>query len=181
MVVPAPRTWVVSFVDEEDLNDEIRDPLLFLLGTPRVGVYKSGDGSLANDTWDEINFNAEAYDSHGAHDNSTNNSRIGVPESGLYDIRISVEFEANATGSRRVNVRKNAAGSQTSGTSLRFKVVNAVAGAGNETTVDMSFEAQLVAGDYIEVFCHQTSGGPLDVIGTLDGTAASIRWVAKTV
>jgi hypothetical protein len=181
MTVPAPRTWVVGFVDEQDLNDEVRDPLLFLLGPPRVGCYKSGDGALANNTWDEINFNAEFYDSHSAHDNSTNNSRISAPESGLYDIRVSVEFEANATGSRRVNVRKNAAGNQASGTSLRFKVVNAVAGAGNETTVDLAFEAQLAAGDYIEVFCHQTSGGALNVIGAQDGTAASIRWVAKSI
>ena len=77
-------------------------------------------------------------------------------------------------------VRKNAAGVDTAGTLLRFVVVNAVAGAGNETTVAHTFDSQLTAGDYIEVFAQQTSGGPLSVNGTIAGTFASIRWCAKT-
>jgi hypothetical protein len=181
MAIPAAPDWGASETITEAKLDSISAVLNFLLEPPRCYAYKSGTGALANSTWDAVNFGVEAYDSHGAHDNTTNSSRITAPESGLYTVAASVEFEANATGSRRINVRKNAAGVQTAGTSLRFVVVNAVAGAGNETTVAATFDTQLVQGDYIECFAHQSSGAALNVTGTLAGTFLSIRWTAKTV
>jgi hypothetical protein len=181
MAIPSvPDFSAAQFVNEAVL-DQLGSVVNFLLEPPRCYAYKSGTGALANSTWDAVNFGVEAYDSHNAHDNTTNSSRITAPESGLYTVATSVEFEANATGSRRINVRRNAAGVQTAGTSLRFVVVNAVAGAGNETTVAATFDTQLVQGDYIETFAHQSSGAALNVTGTLAGTFLSIRWTAKTV
>lgn len=181
MTIPTIPDFTASqFVDEADL-DALSSCLDFLFDPPRCYAYKASDGALANNTWDEINFGSEAYDSHSSHDNSTNNSRVAAPEDGAYAVKVAIQYEANSTGSRRLQVRKNAAGNQASGTELRTKVVNAVAGAGNETTLDVSFDAQLVAGDYLEVFAHQTSGGALNVLGTIAGTFLSIRWVARTV
>ena len=181
MAVPSPQTWPAgSFVDDADLNREVRDAIDFLLAPPRCYAYKSGNGALATGTWDAINFDSEAYDSHNAHDPTTNNSRISAPEAGLYTIAAAVEFDANATGSRRVQIRKNANATQTSGTLLRSVTVNAVAGAGNPTTIQITFDAQLSAADYVELFAQQTSGGPLNVLGTIAGLYMSIRWCAKT-
>jgi hypothetical protein len=181
MAVPTVPDFAASqVVDDGDLDD-LGECIDFVMDPPRCFAYKSSDGALANNTWDEVNFGAEAYDSHGSHDNSTNNSRVAAPEDGAYAVKVSVEFEAHATGSRRIQVRKNAAGNQASGTLIKSKTVNAVAGAGNETTLDADFDVQLVAGDYLEVFVHQTSGGALNVLGTISGTYLSIRWVARTV
>jgi hypothetical protein len=181
MAVPTVPDFAASqIVDDGDLDD-LGDVARFLLDPPRCFAYKNADGALAHDTWDEVNYGAEAYDSHGSHSTVTNSSRVAAPEDGAYLVMVSVEFEANATGSRRIRVKKNAAGSEPSGTLLKAKTVNAVTGAGNETTLDAAFDVQLTAGEYLEVFAHQTSGGPLSVLGTISGTYLSIRWVARTV
>ena len=46
---------------------------------PRVLVYRATSQSLTGSTYNQINFDAEAYDSHGMHDTVTNNHRLTVP------------------------------------------------------------------------------------------------------
>lgn len=180
MAVPVPPDWATPETITEAKLDSISTVLNYLLAPPRCYAYKSASGNLADSTWDAVNFGAEAYDSGSMHDNSTNTSRVIATESGLYCVAVSIEFAANATGSRRIQVRKNAGANVANGTQLRFIVVNAVTGGGNETTVASTFDTQLVAGDYVEVFAHQTSGGILAVNATIAGSFMSIRWVAKT-
>lgn len=182
MTIPTVRDWSATELITEAKLDEISAALNYLLAPPRCFAYKGSDGSLGNNVWSGgISLGVEAYDSSNMHDNTTNNSRVAAPETGLYEAKASIEFEFHATGSRRLQVRKNAAGDQTLGTLLRYKTVNAVAGAGNNTSIDATFEIQLTAGDYLEMFAHQTSGGPLNVLGTIAGTFLSMRWVARTV
>jgi hypothetical protein len=178
LAVPVPRTWVASeTIDASKLNNG-RDALNFLLEPPRCYAYKTADGALATSTWDAINFGAEAYDSHSAHDNSTNNSRLVAPESGLYDLRAHGAWATNSTGIRGLNIRKNANAVQTGGTDLVMVVI-----AGNGTTearLIASVDVQLVAGDYVELFAYQSSGGSLNVLGGIANTFLSMRFVAKT-
>jgi hypothetical protein len=160
---------------------QVSTALSFLLDPPSVAVYKLGTGSLADASWNAINFDGEIYDwaTTAMHSTTTSNSRLVAPESGRYRIEVGVEFAANATGSRRINVRKNSGAVQTSGTSVKFKVVNAVAGAGNETTVDATFPVALSSGDYVEVFAHQTSGGILSVDGGAAATYMSLTFTGR--
>jgi hypothetical protein len=178
-VPTVPDFTAAQFVNEAGL-DALGTVLNFLLAPPRCYAYKTASGALADTTWDEINFGAEAYDSHAAHDNVTNNSRLVAPESGLYTIKAHLTFATNANGIRGLDIRKNAAGVQTAGTDLAFVVI-----AGNGTTQSRliaSVDAQLTAGDYIEVFGYQGSGGALNVEGNNIGdTWLSFRWVARTV
>jgi hypothetical protein len=179
VAVPAPPDWSTPETITEAKLDSISTVINYLLAPPRCYTYRASDGALAHATWDPINFANEAYDSHAAHDNSTNNTRLVIPESGLYTITAHATFDVNATGQRAMNVRKNAAGVQTSGTDIIFVVI-----AGNGTTEARPIavvDQQLVAGDYLELFVWQSSGGPLDVVGGIANTFLSFRWVAKTV
>lgn len=179
MAVPTPKTWTAEFVDVAEFNTELRDIFNFLLNPPRCYAYKSADGSLANTTWDALNLTAEAYDSHSAHDNSSNNTRLVAPETGLYGITSHAQFDINSSGLRGLDIRMNAAGVQTGGTDLLLLIL---AGNGTtETRVAGYVERQLTAGDYIEAFVWQNSGGILTVDGGQANTFLSFRWLAKTV
>ncbi len=180
MAIPTVRDWGATESITEAKLDEISTALNFLLAPPRSYAYKSSNGALANTTWDALNLTAEAYDSHAAHDNATNNTRLTAPEPGLYNITAHVTFDINSAGIRGLDIRKNAAAVQTGGTDLALVII-----AGNATTearLIATVDHQLTASDYVEVFAYQSSGASLNVLG---GAAAlsflSFRWVAKTV
>jgi len=87
-------------------------------------------------------------------------------------------LDTNATGQRGINIRKNAAGVQTAGTDIVLDVFP-----GNGTTQARPFasvEQQFVAGDYLEMFLYQSSGGILTVNGGIAATFLSFRFVART-
>lgn len=178
MAVPTLPDWVATeFITEAKL-DSISTVLNFLMSPPSVKAYKTADGALAHASWDAINFGSEAYDSHAAHDNTTNNTRLVAPESGLYVVKGHAVFDINASGIRGLSIRKNAAGSHAAGTD-----VVEVIGAGNGTTqarIIATDDVNLVAGDYIEMFCYQGSGGPLNVLGGIANTFLSFRFARKT-
>jgi alpha-D-ribose 1-methylphosphonate 5-triphosphate synthase subunit PhnG len=180
LAIPTVRDWTATEIVTEAKLDEISTALNFLLAPPRCYAYKTASGALASATWDEINFGAEAYDSHAAHDNSSNTSRLVAPESGLYTIKAHLTFATDSAGIRGLDIRKNAAGVQTAGTDLAFVII-----AGNGTTQSRliaSVDAQMTAGDYCEVFGYQNTGGALNVEGNSIGdTWLSFRWVARTV
>lgn len=46
---------------------------------PRVFVRNSSDQSMTGASYNIVSFNAEVYDTHGMHDNATNNSRLTIP------------------------------------------------------------------------------------------------------
>jgi hypothetical protein len=178
MAVPTPKTWVAAeFVDAAEFNVELRDTFNFLLAPPRCYAFKTSDGALANASWGALNFNGELYDSNAAHDNSTNNTRLVAPESGLYTIIAHTMFETSSAGLRLIDVRKNANAVQTGGTDLSMVVQ-----AGNGTTearLIVAVDAQLNAGDYVESFAWQNSGAPLNVIGGAANCFLSFRWASK--
>ena len=179
MAVPSAPDWAASETITEAKLDSISTVLNYLLSPPRAYAYKSADGALATSTWDVISLGVEAYDSHSAHSTTTNDSRLVAPESGLYTIKAHSAFDINASGIRGLNIRKNAAGVQTGGTDLVMVII-----AGNGTTQARpiaAVDAQLVAGDYIELFCYQSSGGPLNILGGIANTFLQFRWAAKTV
>ncbi|MGL4257028.1 MAG: hypothetical protein ACRCSL_11895, partial [Microbacterium sp.] len=88
-------------------------------------------------------------------------------------------FASNSTGYRSANIRKNAGGVFGSGPSLYVSSEAAVNG--GSTTLPIAFDAQLTAGDYIEMFGYQTSGGALNInAGGLGSCFFSMRWVANS-
>jgi hypothetical protein len=180
LVVPTAPDWGASETITEAKLDSISTVLNFVMNPPRCYAYKSANGSLASANWDALSLTAESYDSHAAHDNSTNNTRVSFPETGLYAIKANITFDVNTNGIRGLNIRKGAAGVQTAGTDLIMLTPDA--NGTSQTRVTASVDHQATAGEYAEIFAYQNSGGGLSVLGGGAGLSfLSIRWVARTV
>jgi predicted lipase len=109
----------------------------------------------------------------------TNTSRLIAVAAGTYSVVACVQFVANATGVRAVQVRKNAAGSNAGGTLVaQANSGLASSSAGNSAIVVR--DVVLAVNDYLEVFIYQSSGGALATVAGTGYTYASMRWVAKS-
>ncbi len=75
---------------------------------------------------------------------------------GVYAVSASVVWSSDPDGARFVGLRKNG------DTWIAMQTQPAVAG--NPTDQEVSHQALLQAGDYVEVRAHQGSGNPLAVI-----------------
>jgi hypothetical protein len=125
----------------------------------------SSTQSLSNATPTKIQLNATSFDKNGTADITTN-YRITVAVPGVYDIKGSVSYAANATGVRYCMIYKN--GSQIAASTMP------TAGAGDASIVQCATELDLIAGDYIELYGSQSSGGSLNVNTGVDVTYLSV-------
>ena len=97
-------------------------------------------------TWDSSTTDVESL--------SDSLTKIIAKSEGRYAIVGSVTFEANASGLRYIELRKNGLGVS--------KVQHSTTG-GSAHTIVLHDIVQLDADDYVELRAHQTSGGNLDV------------------
>jgi len=120
---------------------------------------------VATATWVLIPLNTTNYDhvphkQTAMHSNAVNNSRIYARIDGVYSITAQFSYAPNATGLRNIAVCYNSAGA----------LINMINGASLPThpTADSAISTAatryLNAGDYIEMFARQTSGGNLNVL-----------------
>ena len=112
--------------------------------------------SIADDTYTKIQFNTEVYDTASAYDNSSN-YRFTVPsgQGGKYFIYSAVRM-ASSSATLTLNLRLN-------GSNAGFSSLKAVSG--ELQTITLMFSKSLSAGDYLEIFLRQQSGGSLDASG----------------
>ena len=104
-----------------------------------------------------IPLNAEEFDSHSQHDNSTNPTRLTCVKAGTYLVTGQVSFVANATGNRDALLRKN-------GSDYDYVGQNRYAAmASGMTPVPVFAMVELAVGDYVELIGRQYSGGALDL------------------
>jgi hypothetical protein len=116
-----------------------------------------------------LNFDTEIFKNGVTHSNSTNNSRLTIATTGIYQIGCSVAFANNSTGVRSVFPRLN-------GTTV-LGYANQTAVSGNTTGMTFTVIASLAATDYVELIAQQTSGGNLDVNQTTQWTP--VFWITK--
>lgn len=127
---------------------------------PICALRLTGNQSIATSGADQAvlwGAGTEVKDAFGFHSTSSNTSRITVPSGydGSYRLYANLQYAANATGLRGVEVYKN-------GSFDLPRYSNAVfAGAGNDVEVEWIYD--LVAGDYLEIWAYQTSGGALNI------------------
>jgi len=128
-----------------------------------VSVANSAVQSIANNTNTALTFNSEIFDTDGYHSTSSNTSRLTIPtgKNGYYFITANFAFALNATGNRDMFFAKN-------GTAIRY-ATSPIASSSTYTGFALTFIANLVATDYIELFCAQTSGGNLNADTTIGG------------
>lgn len=162
MATPAPRTWAdMDAINAARLNTELRDVALALLSPPRCQAYAGTTVACPSGTATLVPLDAELYDvdwgggAGSAHSTSTNPSRVYLPYDGLWRIRFFWQWPSAPT-STAMNLRINAAGSPSGGSSLRTPNYSDRAG---EHHVERIFSA----GDYVELFANQGSGASQNI------------------
>lgn len=165
--------------------NQLRDVHNFWASPPRCYAYSSTVESIPNNALTVVSFEAEVYDVVQAgdspmHDNTTNNSRIVLRTAGTYEVSGQVTFAGSAAGPRRVaDVRKNAAGSGSGGTRIAFSQQAPIASASFATSVPVPVvEFVAAAGDYLELFGLQDTGGSLNTVATQVDTFLRVRLIA---
>ncbi len=164
MAWTAPKTWSVGDVlTAADLNAYVRDNGKWL-GTdkPHCRVRNSANIShTSSGSYQALTFNAERVDVGPMHDTSTNTGRLTVPSGGggFYMIGGCIEFAANATGLRGIQIRLNGS------TIIAIHEAPSI-GAGSDHPVAVATTYQLAAGDYVELMGKQSSGGSLNMLAT---------------
>jgi hypothetical protein len=147
---PFGEDWEAVRRNFRSLRKDMNPPV------PQARVYNNANISApTSGTFTLLAFNSERYDNGGLHSTSANTSRLTAPITGLYSGAVGVTFASNATGRREVVIQLNAT------TNIAYDSIPAVSGA--QTRMTVPFEYQLAAGDFLEVYVLQTSGGALNV------------------
>jgi hypothetical protein len=151
-------------------NSDVRDAINFLLNPPNVHVTNTTGLSHTTGVSLLLTWDTEVADTDTMHSTVTNTSRLIATTAGLYTVTARAAFAANATGIRSLDVRKNAAGG--AGYDSQTPVTGAV------TSIAVIEDIRMAAGDYLEAFGFQTSGGALALDATTGFTLFQLRWVA---
>ena len=132
-------------------------------GTPTfrgVRLEKTAAQSIANATYTAITYTGETYDTSSYHDNSSNTSRITIPAGlgGYYLIAYQISWSTSGNGQRLVRVYVN-------GSTIPYMNGFANPSGGYDNNFAGATILNLSAGDYIELFGYQDSGGALNCNG----------------
>jgi hypothetical protein len=143
--------------------------------TPASGTTFSGASvtdaaavSVPNGTYTALTFTQEQYDTDSYHSNSTNTSRLTIPsgKTGYYQVNAQVVYNTSSGGGiRYLSIYKNGSFFYASG--------DVSAPSGQYPRVPITLNAYLSAGDYIEIYAYQTSGGNLNCF--IDDTQARFQ------
>lgn len=132
------------------LPAEIADP-------PAVSVYHAIAQTIASGVSTILAYNQEEYDTDSMHDLVTNNSRITFNTAGVYVVTSQVRWEGNATGDRRIWIRRSGA----------TTLASSEASADQSDEFDMNVTTRPIkytAGQYVETLVAQNSGVSLQVL-----------------
>lgn len=145
------------------LNVTLADFSLFKLDSGKVGggigvrAVETTAQSLTEGVEAALTLNdADIFDTDGFHDTGSNTSRLTVPAGlgGQYIVSAVVFFAADADGWRAAYLKKN-------GTQFAADRHWPVSG-GNGTYITLTALIDLAAGDYVETWGYQESGGSLN-------------------
>lgn len=169
-VIPTIATAIAGTVATAAYLNSVKAANDFWALTPRAYVYQSSVTSVANSaaSWTLLPMQAEVFDivqsgDSPMHDTTTDPSRVYIRTTGKYEINGQVQIVLNSVGYRSAQVRLNAAGSGSGGTQLALNVVDASSAALVSLPIP-TVEVALSAGDYVELFAQQNSGGALNTI-----------------
>lgn len=172
--IPSPVEGMVAWLQDVDTltiyDGSAWQPVwtaTAIVDSERASVYQSSSqtfgtsGTAAAITWGATHYDTSSFWSAG------NPTRLTIPRTGVYHIDTQIAWGSNATGYREIELRKN-------GTAVRGRD-RRVPASGVTAISAVSVDLDLVAGDYLEVWATQTSGGSLGTTSGLTWSFANIR------
>lgn len=147
-------TEIFSIQSNLDMNGN----LISDCGTYYCSLRRTANKSLTSGVVTTVDWNAEASDDYGMHDNVTNNSRITIPSGGdgWYQIESLVRFSALSLGDRAWYIKING--------SVYWQERHSSSGAAGETRMAGKYTIKLSAGDYIELDVFHSAGSSINLV-----------------
>lgn len=164
-----PKRWTVGEeLTSSDLNTYLVNPLRWVgEDAPMCKIRRNSSvQSVGHGSWTSVTFNNEIHD-YGNLWSVGLPSRITLPASGVYYFKSTLKFAhggVGGTGIRAARFRAN-------GSTVFAEVGYSAAGAGTDTTVEISTIGIFSSG-YVEVQAFQSSGISLNL--TLEGECAPV-------
>lgn len=151
---PSTSKWNIVGSNMDDLNTRLG----VIEGFPYSVVYTSAAQTISTSTFTAVGFDAEISDDYAMHDNVTNNSRLTIPtgEDGLYLVVFKLEWASNSSGDRITRLYVNGSGNN-------YAYTRIPPSASSFTAYTVSAVLPLSAGDYVQQYVWQNSGGDLDI------------------
>lgn len=134
---------------------------------PMAHVWHNANQSIGSSVTTGLSFNSERFDTNQCHDVVTNNSRLICRTPGKYRISASVLWASNNTGYRELKLLVNSV------TQIAYSLIPT--SSVTSVTQNVSVSWHLNAGDYVEMFVTQTSGGSLSIL-TSDPNSPQFMW-----
>ena len=156
--------------------NRLRDAIAFWQNPPAAMVTATVNQSISNATWTLLTFGSTSYDTDGI---VTSTSRFTVQTPGRYSVVGKVVYSSSATGRRWIGIRKNSTGTYVTGT-LLYATNIAATSAADHVIIPPGPEFQLSAGDTLEAFTFQDSGGSLNTAASGSDIHMAIRLVQST-
>jgi hypothetical protein len=132
--------------------------------------YQSAAQSIAPSTVTALAMDSAVVDSYGGHSNVTNNSRYTAQVAGYYLVIGQVGYTANANGNRLIELHKNGGATLPLGQGVGLAPTTS-----NNAANQVCALVLLAAGDYVEAYTYQTSGGALSTVPTQCGM--TVLWL----
>lgn len=163
LLTPSADPGAASKVLKSDANGKLAlaglDVTGKILKSSAVGarVYNNAALTIATASWTALTFNAERWDTDGFHSTTSNTSRLTVPAglSGVYAIFANVDWGVSTVGRRLLAIRLNG--------STELAIDGRITESGGNSSCMVATLYSLSAGDYIECYVYQGSGGNLNV------------------
>lgn len=123
-------------------------------------AHNTGAQSIPSATWTAVTLASEVWDTDNFHSTASNTSRMTIPAGlgGKYRATAGTAFDAGGTGDRYIAIRVNGA-VLTGGSTVDVRAPHASLTADRSGSLDVD----VVAGDYVELYVYQDSGGALNV------------------
>ena len=163
-----------TFTDGTVVHDT---DLTFALDPPRVKVYDNTGVVCTNGVAKLLTFDTEVYDTDSMWSGGAS-SRILINTSGVYQFIVYLAMPVATYTVLNFNPRRNSAGSASGGTSIRTMPTASLYDTGQGPVNRFTFEMQFTAGEYVELFVTQTSGGSRTTSTGAETTGVTARWVA---
>lgn len=162
-----------ELITVQKMNEEWQGNISFLLNPPACRVYNNaGLTHTSTGNWQKLSgFNSERYDTDSMHSTSVSSERITINTAGLYLVTAAIEWAANATGLRGLQISLNGS------TPIVTDHENSN-GASFGTAISVSTVYKFTAGQYFEVHGFQNSGGNLGIASSANWTPeVSATWI----
>jgi len=128
--------------------------------TAQARVIRATLLTVGNQSLTTVPFDNTGYESVEMHNDTVNNTRVVIPEDGVYTIKAQVKWEASAA----LDGKLTYAELQENGSGLMGRMTSTGSALSENVSVQVVNEKRFTAGEYIQLKVFQASGANLDTV-----------------